>query len=110
VSKNWATSSSSFENVYFRNAASFTAEILRVDALGREASHGILPPGMRRALPTQHGDVWVARAVRPGTSSDRRLLLEHRIGTIPVDDCECPQPEFVDCSKGPVQRDPMMIR
>ena len=110
MSKNWATSSSSFENVYFRNAASFTAEILRVDALGREASHGILPPGMRRALPTQHGDVWVARAVRPGTPSDRRLLLEHRIGTIPVDDCECPQPEFVDCSKGPVQRDPMMIR
>ena len=25
---------------------------------------------------------------------------------VPVEDCDCPQPEFVDCSKGPVKRDP----
>lgn len=100
----------STENVFFRNAAPFPAEILRVDGLGRESSHGLLPSGMRRGLLTQHGDVWVARAVRPGTASDRRLLLEHRIGAVPIEDCECPQPQFVDCSKGPTQSDPMTIR
>lgn len=64
---------------------------------------------MRRALATQHSDVWVARAVRPGTASDRRLLLEHRVGAVPIDDCSCPQPVFTDCSKPPEMRDPEMI-
>ena len=53
---------------------------------------------------TSHGDVWVARAVRPGSPSDRRLLLEHRIGAVPIEDCDCPQPAFVDCSKPPTSR------
>jgi hypothetical protein len=48
---------------------------------------------------TAHGDVWVARAVRPGSASDKRLLLEHRVGAVPIEDCDCPQPAFVDCSK-----------
>ena len=64
---------------------------------------------MRRALATQHSDVWIARAVRPGSVSDRRLLLEHRVGAVPVEDCDCPQPEFTDCSKPPQKRDPNMI-
>ena len=70
---------------------------------------GVLAPGMRRALITQHGDVWIARAVRPGTASDRRLLLEHRVGAVPIEDCECPQPSFVDCSKPPQPRDDTVI-
>jgi len=56
-----------------------------------------------------HGDVWLARAVRPGTAADRRLLLEHRVGAVPIDDCDCPQPQFVDCSKPPVRRTDAMI-
>ena len=64
---------------------------------------------MRRGVPTAHGDVWRARAVRPGTSADRRLLLEHSIGNVPIDDCDCPQPAFVDCSKPPTKRDDTMI-
>ena len=70
---------------------------------------GLLSPGMRRALITQHGDVWIARAVRPGTASDRRLLLEHRVGAVPIEDCECPQPSFVDCSKPPTRREDGVI-
>jgi len=103
------SSALSAEHVYFRNAAPFPAEILRVDVQGKEISHGILPPGMRRALMTQHGDVWVARAVRPATAADRRLLLEHRIGAVPIEDCDCPQPQFVDCSKPPTQRDDAIV-
>lgn len=64
----------------------------------------MLAPGLRRALVTAHGDAWVARAVRPGSASDRRLLLEHRVGAVPIEDCDCPQPAFVDCSKPPQLR------
>jgi len=97
------------EKVFFRNAAPFAADILRVGVDGIEVSQGILPSGMRRSLFTQHGDVWLARAVRPGTVADRRLLLEHRVGTVPIEDCDCPQPQFVDCSKPPTQRDDTVI-
>ena len=64
---------------------------------------------MRRAVATQHGDVWLARAVRPGTANDRRLLLEHRVGAVPIEDCQCPELPFVDCSKPPAKRDPLQI-
>ena len=47
--------------------------------------------------------MWLARAVRPGTPADGRLLLEHRVGAVPIEDCDCPQPAFADCSK-PVQK------
>lgn len=97
------------ENVFFRNAAPYPAEILRVDGLGREISHGVLPPLLRRSVPTMHGDVWIARAVRPTSVHHRKLLLEHRIGAVPIDDCACPQPDFVDCSKPPTLRDPLAI-
>ena len=100
------TSSKAFsdrENVYFRNAAPWAAQILHVDSNGVEGPRGILPPGMRRALPTFHGDVWRARAVTDGPANGR-LLLEHRIGAIKIRACECPQPEFVDCSKTPISR------
>lgn len=93
--------SDGIENVYFRNAAPYTAELLYVDKDGQEVSHGFLSSGLRRGLPTLHGDVWRARAVRPGHSGDHRLLLEHRIGAIELKDCDCPQPDFVNCNKPP---------
>ena len=36
-------------------------------------------------------------------------VYEHRVGAVPVEDCDCPQPEFTDCSKPPQKRDPNMI-
>jgi len=96
------------ENVYFRNAATTPAEISRVDGAGMEWPQGILPPGMRRALPTLHGDVWHARAVTDGPANGR-LMLEHRIGAIPIKACDCPQPEFVDCSKPISKADPSVM-
>ncbi|KAL1529075.1 hypothetical protein AB1Y20_000051 [Prymnesium parvum] len=89
------------ENVYFRNASPFSVELLHVDHTGEEVSHGFLSPGLRRGLPTLHGDVWRARALRVGQTGDRRLLLEHRIGVVKLKDCECQQPSFVDCKKPP---------
>jgi len=89
------------ENIYFRNAAPHTVEILHVDQQGDEVSTGFLSPGLRRLLPTLHGDVWRVRALRPGHPGDQRLLLEHRVGTVELKDCECPQPSFVDCKKPP---------
>ena len=51
------------------------------------------------------GDAWRARAVRPGHAGDRRLLAEHVVGPVPIEDCECPPVDFHDCSvphfKGP---------
>lgn len=88
------------ENVYFRNESPWPAEISHVDNGGFEIVHGVLPPGLRRALPTFHGDVWRARAVTNGPANGR-LLLEHRIGAVPIRECDCPQPKFVDCSKNP---------
>ena len=41
------------------------------------------------------------RAVRPGHVGDRRLMLEHRVGAVPVRECGCPQPPFIDCKKPP---------
>jgi len=84
------------------------AEINRVGADGTEASYGVLPPGVRRAISTFHGDVWRARAVT-SDKANGRLLLEHRIGTVKVQACECPQPAFVDCSKTPFQRDGSVV-
>jgi len=93
------------ENVYFRNAAPYPAELQRVDSEGNEWPHGILAPGMRRALSTLHGDVWRARAVTEGPANGR-LLLEHRIGAVAIRECDCPQPQFVDCSKPVSKADP----
>jgi len=101
VSKPPIDSEASLQNVYFRNAAPFTAELLRVAQDGEEVSHGFLSSSLRRGLPTTIGDVWRARAVRPGQPGDRRLLLQHRIGSVPLKDCDCPQPAFVDCAKPP---------
>jgi hypothetical protein len=86
--------SAGVENVYFRNAAPYTAELLYVDTDGQEVSHGFLSSGLRRGLPTLHGDVWRARAFRPGHPGDHRLLLEQRIGAVELKDCDCPQPNF----------------
>ena len=51
--------------------------------------------------PTTPRQVWRVRAVRPGHVGDRRLMLEHRVGAVPVRECGCPQPPFVDCKKPP---------
>jgi len=109
VSSRAADTSLHMENVFFRNAAPFPANILRIDQKGQEVSQGMLPPGMRRTLMTQHGDVWIVRAVRPGTAADGRLLLEHRVGAVAIENCDCPQPQFVDCSKPPTTRDDTVI-
>ncbi|KOO26123.1 lvivd repeat-containing protein, partial [Chrysochromulina tobinii] len=97
------------ENVYFRNSARYPAEISKVGADGVAVSYGVLPPGMRRAVSTFHGDVWHARAVSSGHVNGR-LLLEHQIGVVKIQACECPQPVFVDCSKTPTMRDRAMAR
>ena len=96
------------ENVYFRNSARYPAEISKVGADGVAVSYGVLPPGMRRAVSTFHGDVWHARAVSSGHANGR-LLLEHQIGVVKIQACECPQPVFVDCSKTPTMRDRAMV-
>jgi len=96
------------ENVYFRNSARYPAEISKVGADGVAVSYGVLPPGMRRAVSTFHGDVWHARAVSSGHVNGR-LLLEHQIGVVTIQACECPQPVFVDCSKTPTMRDRAMV-
>jgi hypothetical protein len=87
------------ENVYFRNAARHPVDVFHVDGRGVEVARGVLPPGARRAAPTLHGDVWRARA------PNGRLLLEHRISTVQIHACDCPQPQFVDCSRGPTRRE-----
>lgn len=93
-----------YENVYFRNAAPHPAEISRVGADGVEVSYGVLPSNMRRAMTTFHGDVWKARAVTTGADNGR-LLMEHQIGAVKIQACNCPQPAFNDCSKSPTLRD-----
>merc|ERR1712087_36993 len=47
------------------------------------------------------GDVWRARAVKPGQAGDGALLLEHQPSTVRMEACECEQPAFVDCEKPP---------
>lgn len=66
-----------------------------------EESRGMVASNVRRPFAALHGEVWRARAVRPGHLGDRRLMLEHRVGAVPIRECECPQPEFVDCMKPP---------
>ena len=92
-------------NVYFLNAAPFPVEVLQLDEKGVENSHGLIQPGTRRMRPSYQGDAWRARAVRPGHAGDRRLLAEHVVGPVPIEDCECPPVDFHDCSvphfKGP---------
>ena len=75
-------------NVYFLNAAPFPVEVLQLDAKGVENSHGLIQPGTRRMRPSYQGDAWRARAVRPGHAGDRRLLAEHVVGPVPIEDCE----------------------
>ena len=96
-------------NVYFLNAAPFPVEVLQLDEKGVENSHGLIQPGTRRMRPSYQGDAWRARAVRPGHAGDRRLLAEHVVGPVPIEDCECPQIPFVDCSKPPTKRDPTHV-
>jgi len=108
VSRPFKTSVPVKEHVYFRNAAPWPAEISYVDSSGVEETRGVLPPGMRRALNTLHGDVWRARAVTDGPANGR-LLMEHRIGPVKIRACDCPQPEFNDCSTGPIYRTPGYI-
>ena len=92
-------------NVYFLNAAPFPVEVLQLNEKGVEHSHGLIQPGTRRMRPSYQGDAWRARAVRPGHAGDRRLLAEHVVGPVPIEDCECPPVDFHDCSvphvKGP---------
>eukprot|EP00320_Phaeocystis_rex_P003696 CAMPEP_0119074210 /NCGR_PEP_ID=MMETSP1178-20130426/71962_1 /TAXON_ID=33656 /ORGANISM="unid sp, Strain CCMP2000" /LENGTH=259 /DNA_ID=CAMNT_0007056347 /DNA_START=150 /DNA_END=929 /DNA_ORIENTATION=- len=81
--------------------AEWAVEVLVVSAEGDEESRSIVAPGVRRPHMAVHGEVWRARAVRPGHVGDRRLMLEHRVGAVPIRECNCPQPEFVDCKKPP---------
>lgn len=92
------------ENLYFLNLSPSNAEISYVDAEGVETTHGALAPGVRRAVQAFHGDVWRARS-----ASNGRLLLEHRVGAVEIRSCDCPQPKFVDCSKGPTTRSDDMV-
>jgi hypothetical protein len=89
------------KNLYFRNAAHFPAELLRVDESGTESSNGFMSPGTRRAVLAFNKDVWRARAVRPGHAGDGRLMAEHVVGAVVLKSCDCPQPAFVDCAKPP---------
>ena len=89
------------KNLWFRNAARWPAEILSVTAEGEEVSQGFVAPDTRLPFEALHGEVWRARAVRPGHPGDRRLMLEEKVGVVPLRECECPQPAFVDCQKPP---------
>ena len=59
------------------------------------------PPPPPHTPPRPPRQVWRVRAVRPGHVGDRRLMLEHRVGAVPVRECSCPQPPFIDCKKPP---------
>ena len=60
------------------------------------------PPKIRKkCYGPFHGQVYRARVVRPGHPQDGQLLLEYKVDDVPLKNCECPQPEFVDCSKPP---------
>jgi len=89
------------KNLWFRNAARWPVEILMVESEGEEVARGVLGPDVRRPFAALHGEVWRARALRPGHVGDRRLMLEHRVGAVPLRECNCPQPQFVDCKKPP---------
>lgn len=89
------------ENVFFRNAAPYPAEIFHVAPNGEEVSHGLLSSGLRRKISTLQGDVWRARAVRPGHKGDRRLMIEHQIKKVELHNCNCPEIPFKDCSEDP---------
>jgi len=66
-----------------------------------QVTFGLMSPGTRRAVLAMEGEVWRARAVRPGHRGDGRLMAEHSVGPVRLRDCECPQPAFVDCAKPP---------
>ena len=87
--------------LFWYNAAPHSAELLQVQIDGTETPLAILPPNVRRHFHLVHGDVLRARAVRPGHAADRQLLVEHEVSEVPIKDCDCPEPEFVDCSKPP---------
>jgi len=87
--------------LFWRNEATHPAEVLKVSPGGFEETHGFIGPGVRRSVQTLQNDVWRVRAVRPGQPGDRRLMVEHTVGAVPVRNCDCPQPAFVDCNKPP---------
>jgi len=89
------------KNLWFRNVARWAVEVLVVSPEGDEETRGVLAPDVRRPHAAVHGEVWRVRAVRPGHVGDRRLMLEHRVGAVPVRECGCPQPPFIDCKKPP---------
>lgn len=93
------------QKIFFRNEASHAAEVLHVGPDGAERTYGLLAAGMRRSLPTLQGDVWRARAVRPGHRGDGALMLEEQIGNVVIRNCDCPQPAFKDCSAPRTRRD-----
>ncbi|EOD28561.1 hypothetical protein EMIHUDRAFT_434825 [Emiliania huxleyi CCMP1516] len=93
-------------NLYFFNAAGVPVTISYVAKDGSETTRARLAPGLRRLLPSLSGEVWRVRALRPGHPLDQQLLLEHRVGIVQIKDCDCPQPEFVDCQKPPFRRPP----
>ena len=110
------------KNLWFRNVARWAVEVLVVSPEGDEETRGVLAPDVRRPHAAVHGEVphppsphhahahthpnpphaphprrpprqvWRVRAVRPGHVGDRRLMLEHRVGAVPVRECDRPQP------------------
>jgi hypothetical protein len=86
-------------NIYFSNAAPHAVSVNYVHQDGTETSSLRMAPGTRLKAGSVAGDVWRARLIRPGHYSDGQVMLEHRVGIVSVFDCECPQPEFVDCAK-----------
>jgi len=88
-------------NLYFFNAAQHPVALNYVGRDGSESWAGLLGPGARREVATLSGEVWRARAIRPGHPADQQLLVEHHAGVVKIADCDCPNPEFVDVRDRP---------
>jgi hypothetical protein len=85
-------------NLYFYNAAPHTTTISYVTEDGSEKPALRMASGTRQEVSALAGEVWRARALRPGHPQDQQLMLEHRVGLVSIKDCDCPQPEFIDVS------------
>eukprot|EP00967_Tisochrysis_lutea_P046304 scaffold56250_cov34-Tisochrysis_lutea.AAC.1 len=88
-------------NLYLFNAAQHSVALLRVSEDSSEQLLTILAPGIRKELSALSGELFRARAHRPGHPTDQQLLLEHHVDIVKLKDCQCDlQPEFVDVRGG----------
>lgn len=85
-------------NLYFFNAAKHPVSINYVSEDNSESPAFRMASSTRQEVSALAGEVWRARALRPGHPQDNIVMLEHRVGLVSIKDCDCPQPEFVDVS------------